>query len=152
MIDTDALISAVADHALTLGFFERVNRHEPKNAPGLGLTAAIWVDSIAPVRAGSLDSTTVRFAVMVRAYTSMLAEPQDAIDPNLAKAVDALIGSYSGDFTLGGDFDIRMVDLLGQFGVPLSAQAGYLEQDKKLYRVMTVTNPIIINDAWEQVP
>jgi len=35
--------------------------------------------------------------------------------------------------------------------VPLSALAGYLNQDGKLYRVMTVTLPIIINDIWAQV-
>lgn len=144
-------MTAVTDHALTLGLFERVNQHEPKNAPGRGLTAAVWVDDISPVRAGGLDSTTVRFAVMVRLYSSMLMEPQDSIDPNLVEAVDQLIAAYSGDFELGGGLNVRMVDLLGQFGVPLSAKAGYLEQDRKLFRVMTVTNPIIINDAWEQV-
>lgn len=151
MIGGAAVITAVTDHALTLGLFERVNQHEPKNAPGRGLSAAVWVDTIAPVRAGGLDATTVRFAVMIRLYSSMLMEPQDSIDPNLVEAVDTLIETYSGDFELGLA-NVRMIDLLGQFGVPLSAQAGYLEQDKKLFRVMTVTNPIIINDAWEQVP
>jgi hypothetical protein len=151
MIDAQGLITAVADHASRLGKFERVNMHEPKNAPGNGLTVAIWSQEIGPVPAGSgLSSTTARIAVFVRVMQPMVAEPQDMIDPNLVSAVDALMTAYSGDFDLGGR--IRNVDLLGQAGVPLSAQAGYLEQDRKQYRVMTITVPLIVNDVWEQVP
>jgi hypothetical protein len=42
------------------------------------------------------------------------------------------------------------VDLLGSAGAPLSAQAGYLNQDGRLFRVMTLTLPIIVNDVWDQ--
>jgi hypothetical protein len=83
-----------------------------------------------------------------RIYTSMLTEPQDAIDPIVLSAVDLLIGEYSGDFDLGGT--VRNVDLLGQFGSPLSARAGYLNQDQKLFRVMTLTIPLAINDLWAE--
>jgi hypothetical protein len=86
--------------------------------------------------------------MQVRLYTSMLAEPQDYIDPNLVKALDALMNAYSGDFTLDGL--IRNVDLLGQTGTPLQAEAGYINIDGKMMRVVTITLPMIINDAWEQ--
>ncbi|MET8987757.1 hypothetical protein ABZW49_20110 [Nonomuraea wenchangensis] len=78
----------------------------------------------------------------------MLQEPADAIDPAMLAALDALMSAYSGDFDLGGR--IRNVDLLGQTGPPLSAQAGYLEQDGNTYRVFTVTLPLLINDVWDQ--
>src|SRR3982751_2445852 len=97
------LVDAVASHAAASGQFERVNQHEPKNAPGNGLTAAIWVDKIGPAQGRSgLTATTGLLTLDVRVYTSMLAEPQDAIDPNLLGAVDALLAAYSGDFELGG--------------------------------------------------
>ena len=73
----------------------------------------------------------------------------DAIDPNLVKALNALFAAYAGDFELGGD--ARMVDLRGAEGAQLSAKAGYLNQDQKLYRVFTITLPVIINDAWDEV-
>lgn len=145
-----ANLDKLVSHALTLGIFERVNQHEPKNAPGNGLTAAVWVDDIGPARGQSgLSSTTARVVCVVRLYTSMLQEPQDAIDPNLVDAVDALMAAYSGDFELGGN--VRCIDLLGGLGgTPLAARAGHITVDQKAYRVMTITVPLIINDAWNQ--
>lgn len=145
----DQVTDRVVSHAMTLGVFERVNGHEPKSAPGNGTSCAIWVDSIGPITGRSgLSSTSALFVVNDRVYSSMTQEPQDAIDPNITKAVGTLINAYSGDFTLGGL--VRCVDLLGMSGRALGAQAGYLTQDGKLFRVMTVVVPIIINDVFDQ--
>lgn len=149
-MDVTPILDAVQSHALSLGLFERVNTHEPKNAPGNGLTAAIWADRIAPIPGASgLAASTGLVTFMVRIYSNMLQEPQDAIDPNLLAAVDTLIATYSGDFELGGS--VRNIDLLGQHGPALSAQAGYINHDNKLYRVMTITLPVVVNDVWSQV-
>ena len=149
-INATGILDSILSHALASGLFERVNGHEPKSAPGNGLSAAVWLDSIGPVVSSGLAATSARLAVNVRLYTAMLADPQDAIDPNLIAAVDTLMTAYSGDFDLGGN--VRNVDLLGQAGTPLSAQAGYLNQDGKLFRAMTILLPLIVNDVWEQVP
>jgi hypothetical protein len=150
--DSAAVLSLrdqLVSHALKLGVFERVNSHEPKNAPGNGLSCSIWADVIRPLpQASGLNSTSGLVSFHCRVSSSMLQEPQDDIDPQILIAVTTLIGEYSGNFTLGGT--VRDVDLLGQFGVALSAQAGYLEHDKKYYRVMVVTLPIVINDMWSQ--
>lgn len=145
------IIEAVESHAAASGWFERVNGHEPKNAPGSGVTAAVWMQRLAPAAlASGLAATSALLTVSVRLYTPLMQEPQDAIDPNMTAAAAALMGAYTGDFTLGGL--IRNVDLLGQFGEGLSAQAGYLEQDKRMFRVMTITVPLVLNDVWEQAP
>jgi len=134
------------------GYFERVNGHEPLNPPGNGLTAALWGDSIAPVPAGSgLAATSARAVFMVRIYSPAMTLPQDDIDPNLVSAVDALMTAYSGDFELGGQ--VRNIDLLGQAGVAMSAQAGWVTYpDGRIFRTMTITLPVIVNDAWPQSP
>jgi hypothetical protein len=148
-IDIDAILDAAVSHAMALGLFERVNQHEPKNAPGNGLTAAVWVDYIGPFAGQSgLATTSALLVLNVRCYTSMLAEPQDGIDPRLTSAVAVLMGEYSGDFDLGGA--VESVDLLGRSGRRLEAQAGYISQDGKLYRVMTIVLPVIVNDVWSQ--
>lgn len=149
-LDGAGLLAAVTSHAQALGLFERVNKHEPKNAPGNGLTAAVWVQRIEPIKKSGLDKTSGRIELSVRIFTSMLAEPQDGIDPNMIAAADALLAAYSGDFELGGNLQVREIDLLGEHGVPLSAQAGYIEQDRKQLRVMTITLPLIVNDIWNQ--
>ncbi len=148
-MNTKALIQATLTHALKLGRFERVNGHEPKAAPGTRLTCAIWVQRISPVPTDSgLAATTARVELSVRVYSSMLAEPQDRIEPDMSAAVDALMGAYAGDFTLGGT--IRNVDLLGQAGAPMEAVAGYVTVDTTLFRIVTITVPLIVNDAWTQ--
>lgn len=150
-LGTKAILAAVQSHASRTGLFERVLGHEPKSAPGNGLSVAVWVQNLRPIPGGSgLASTTARLELSVRVYSNMLADPQDAIDTRLLDAVDALMAAYSGDFQLGGL--IRNVDLLGADGDPLSCNAGYLEQDSKLYRVVVITLPLICNDLWEQVP
>lgn len=148
-LDITSILSALGDHAAGSGYFERVTGHEPKSAPGNGLSAAIWPQRVTPVKARSgLASTSVRLEAVVRLYSGMLAEPTDEIDPGLIAATDYLMGAYSGDFALGGL--VSMVDLLGAYGAPLDALAGYLRQDNTEYRVMTITAPLIINDLWNQ--
>jgi len=150
-LDVVALFNAMEDHALETGLFESVNGHEPKRAPGNGLTAAIWAQEIIAVpEASGLSITSGLIIFYLRIYQNMLMRPQDAIDPIVLGAVDALFNGYSGDFTLGGL--IRNVDILGETGTALRAQAGYIEQDGKMFRAMTLTIPLIINDLWEQAP
>lgn len=148
-LNAAGIVDAVISHAMASGYFERVNGHEPKNAPGLGLSCAVWADQIRPAASSGLETTSAVIVLNVRLFTSMLQEPQDAIDPAMLAAVDGLFDAYSGDFTLGGL--VREVDLLGQEGDRLSARAGYLNQDNKQYRVFTITLPVIVNDVWEQV-
>ena len=149
----EALYLAVLDHALASGLFDTVNGHEPKSAPGLGLAAAVWADAIDPVPGGSgLNVTTMRLGLNLRIYSAMLQEPQDAIDPNILAAVSTLMAAYSGDFTLGGLLGAQGVDLLGRAGQALSARAGYLNQDNRIFRVMTILLPLIVPDCWEQAP
>jgi hypothetical protein len=144
------LLTALMDHAQTLGRFDRVNGHEPKNAPGSGLSLAFFLVGIRPAPSG-LAATSVWVTWGARVYVPFLREPQDGIDPALLAAVTDLMTEYSTDFTLGGL--LREIDLLGASGGdPLSARAGYIEQDKTMYRVADVTIPMLVNDAFTQGP
>lgn len=147
----DDITNALVSHAASIGYFDQVNLHEPKAKPGYGITCAIWLQSIGPFPAGSgLRSTSGHLIFNVRAYTTMLQDPQDAIDPNVLKAVATLMAAFSADFTLGGI--IRNVDLLGAYGTSLRANAGYVNLANTLYRVLTITVPMIVNDVWPQSP
>lgn len=150
-MNIDGILDGLVSHAMRLGVFERVNQHEPKNAPGNGLTCALFVSTIDPLPSTSgLRSSSGRVAFVARLYSSMTQEPQDMIDPNLVKATDLLMTAYSGNFTLTG---LAMsIDLLGQSGMMLSARSGYLDIDRKIYRVMDVMIPVLVNDLWDQVP
>lgn len=150
-MDTQGILDALVSDAAATGLFARINTHEPKSAPRNGLTMAVWLDRFGPYAVASgLAATSALLIYNARLFTKMTQYPQDAIDPDMIKAVDTLMNAYSGDFTLGGT--IRDVDLLGESGFQLEAQAGYVEQDNTLFRVVTITIPLIVNDAWTQAP
>lgn len=144
-----AVLDGIVSPMLASGMFQRVNKHEPKSAPGSGLTAAVWLDAVGPaVSASGLSATSARLVFKIRLYTSMVSEPQDAIDPAMLTATVKLMALFSADFDLGAS--VRNIDLLGAFGIPMSSQAGYLNQDGKLMRIIDITLPLILNDLWSQ--
>jgi hypothetical protein len=147
--DPQAVMDTIISHALATGWFDRVQNHEPKQAPGNGLSAALWVDRIDPVGAASgLDSTSIRVLFMMRIYTNMLQEPQDAIDPNVIRATFALMQELTSDLGLGAQ--VRNVDVMGTFSDGLNARAGYVKVGDSTYRVMTISIPVVSNDSFDQ--
>lgn len=144
------LFDKVVSFALATGWFDHVNQHEPKSAPGHGLECSVWINSISPVRSSGLSATSGVVILYARVYTNFRQQPFDMIDPNVTSAAVELMGALTGDFDLGGE--ARNIDVLGMTGNPLSAQAGYVEIDRQMFRVMTVTIPIIMNDMFAQVP
>ena len=151
-INSQDLIDRIASVPMATGYFDRVNQHEPKSKPGRGLTCAVWIDRIEPARGRSgLAQTSARVVFNVRIYTNMLQNPQDAIDPSVMIAADALFEGYSGDFDLGGDN--QWIDLLGATqGHELACQSGYINIDNMTYRVITISVPVVITGAWAQSP
>jgi hypothetical protein len=146
----DPIFDAVVSDVQRSGYFDKVNRHEPKRKPKFGLSAAVWVQAIDPIPlASGLAATSARLLFIVRIYVKMLSEPQDDIDPNMVRAASNIIRRYHDDFDFEGL--IRNVDLLGQFGIALASQAGYLEMDNTHYRIMDITVPCIVNNVWPQV-
>ncbi len=156
--DSDAvqkLFDLAQSKALATGYFDAVNTVEPKAPPGNDVTCALWVNSIQPVRTSGLALTSILVILNARIYSNMLQDPQDSIDPNMLTAACALFNAYSNDFELidpqTGLPTVREVDLLGAYGPGLSMQAGYLTVSGQLNRIMTVTIPVVVNDAFSQV-
>ena len=146
-LDVNTIFAQITSHAKLLGKFVNVTSHEPKSAPGNGLTCAIWLRGITPVPEGSgLTQTSARVEFSIRIYQNFLAQPEDGIDKKLLDAASILMNEYSGDFELGGN--VWFVDLLGTYGAPLAAEAGYLDQDGKKYRVLVITLPVIVDNVW----
>ena len=151
---TDALVS----HAQLIGRFDKVNTSEPKTAPATGgLTCSIWAGTLEPLpQESGLDATTAYLVMQARIYDNMLrqsVDEMDQIDANMLIATDELMASYSGEFTLAGL--VEAIDLLGIGGQRLRAESGYVQiggPGSGMYRIMTIYIPMIIPDAWTQVP
>ncbi len=152
-LDIRGILDAIQSHALASGWFDAVNSQEPKSPPSQGLTCAVWPQRLRPAAGASgLASTTIRLGFTVRLYMGITSEPgppDASIDPYMLDACDALMGAYSGDFTLGGL--VKEIDLLGAHGDPLGLDAGYTRVESgSEYRVIDITLPVIVNDLWLQ--
>ena len=145
-----AIIDALTSKAGALGVFDAVNAHEPKNAPGAGVACSVWCSKMSPApEASGLAVASVLVEFQMRIYTSMLQEPQDGIEPSVLAAADLVFTALIGGFTLGGN--VRDVDVFGAHSEGLRAEAGYLNQDGKLFRVMDIHVPMIVSDVHPEV-
>lgn len=148
-LDSKAIRDAIISHAMATGLFERVNGHESENAPGNGLTCVVAVASLGPhVATSGLAVTSARLVFNVQVFNPMQQQPLDDVDITVLDATDALFAAYGGDFDLGGT--VQAVDLLGRGGTPMGAVGGYIKQDNRTYRAMTITLPVIVTDVWDQ--
>ena len=153
------VIAAAQDRIETvarrIGRFDKVQTHEPKSAPGSGLTFACWLQMLRPVAVASgLDVTSMLVVFNASIYINMLSEPQDAIDVDVATVAAELAAEFHGGFTIADDRvpdGVRAeLDLLARHGVPMETRAGYVNQDGKLLRVFVLTIPIIAYDVFDQ--
>jgi len=147
--DVRPILDAIIGHGKAVGRLDVVTGHEPKSAPQGKLSAAVWLQSMDPVPSSGLAQSSARFVVQARIYASMTSTPQDAIDPDMTNAAVAWVGRLTNDLDLGGA--ARSVDLRAIHGVGLGFQAGYIEQDGKLFRVYTLTVPVLVNDVWTEI-
>jgi len=151
----DAAVNAVFDHILAYaeqsGRFDSVNAHEPKNAPPdpTGCSFACWIQEIDPMgQMSGLHSASGVVVINARVYTGFRQQPFDGIDPKVTSASMEMLARFGGSFNFGGAAGTRNVDIFGSSGFKLSCAAGFLELDRVVYRVMTVTIPVIINDMF----
>jgi hypothetical protein len=86
--------------------------------------------------------------INARCYTGFRAQPFDAIDPKIISATMEMLARYGGDFNFGGAAGVRNVDVFGISGFKLGAVAGFIDLDRTVFRVMTTTIPVIINDMF----
>lgn len=147
----DALLKAIKTDATKLGVFRRVIGHEPKSAPGSGVSFAYWLGPVTAARGlGGLNSTGGRVIINGRVYAPFLAKDEDITERDLTHALLELIASYSGGFTVGGT--VYAIDLLGMHGVSLeTGSVGYIEMDSLHYRAADLTIPVLIDNLWTQV-
>lgn len=149
-LDAAGTFDKLVTYASLTGLFDAVITHEPKSAPTLGgFTFAIWFNRMHPTQSSGLNSMSVRLEFQARIYSSMLQEPMDATDVRCLSIAGSLFSALAQGFTLGGA--VREVDLFGETGDPLNAIAGYLSQDNKLYRVVDILIPVIVDDIATEV-
>lgn len=148
-LNSPVVITAAIDHLQQTGLFESVQDHESTSASTGGLTADVWVSKIAPLPAQSgLNVTSAILTLTVRIYLNAMAPAAGSLEQTITGAADTLLIAYSAAFTF--DDTVSWVDLLGQYGTPLSSIGGYVSVGDVFFRCMTITVPCVIDDVWPQ--
>lgn len=148
-LNTPAVITAAIDHLVQTGLFESVQDHESTSAPAGGVTADVWVADVKPVPAQSgLNTTSALLALRVRIYLNAMPPASNGIEQTITGAADVLLTAYNAAFTFDGT--VSWIDLLGEFGTPLSSAGGYVTIGGVFFRCMTITVPCVIDDVWPQ--
>lgn len=133
--------------------FDKVQTHEPKSAPGSGITWACWLQDLRPLAAKSgLNVTSARILFMTRIYTNMFADNPDIIDVSVSAVAAEQMAAYNIAYSVQDEpgHEVGWIDLLGDSGDPPFTRAGHLNQDGKLFRVLDTVVPVIAPDVFPQ--
>ena len=141
--EAEELFSSVRSVAKKRGVFPAVAGHDPVNAPPAGLSCSVSLGPVKPVTSSGLGAVSGQVTLMVHVWAYADTRPLDDVDPKVLGATCALMGAFSGGFTLGGT--VRDVDLFA-----MDARPGYVKFEGKEFRCMTITVPIEINDMFQE--
>jgi hypothetical protein len=146
--DFPSIFAVLVTHAQELGIFEVVYQGEPKMAPTNGLTIALYVGgtgdqgfSVVARRSG-LATVAKRIVITARIHLPMLHEPTSEIESTILGAAEQYIDSLIGDYMLGSTVDF--LDIFGAYGAAVSGLPGYITIDSKIFRVMSITIPVVL--------
>ena len=145
-LDTKAILAKLATIGKASGLFVKVDKFEPRGQPGNGVTLFLISGPMRPITSSGLNNVSVRWQIDGRVYTPLNYEPASELDAVLTAAAAKYLEALCAQFTLGGL--VRCVDVFGSDGEPLSATPGYIEQNDKVYRVITLEIPLLINQQW----
>jgi hypothetical protein len=149
-VDVYGLYAQVVSHAKRLGVFPSVLTHEPKSLPKETPCCAISLDRFEPIaEVSGLAATSMRVVFTVRLYRLFNEQPEDDIDKKLLDAAAKLMESYNGDIQLGDESSMG-IDVLGAYGDSLKAEYGYTDIDGAMVRLVTITLPVVLADAFPQ--
>jgi hypothetical protein len=143
-----AIYSALRSHAKKLAVFDRIEDHEPENAPGRGISAVFAEGNIGPAPSG-LAATSLRWSWQARLMSPWVERPLSGVDPALTVAAVKLVASYALDIDLTAfgapEGLVREIDVLGAAYDPR-----WMSQDGKEFRARLVSFALIVNDAFPQ--
>uniref|UniRef100_A0A6M3XKI5 Uncharacterized protein n=1 Tax=viral metagenome TaxID=1070528 RepID=A0A6M3XKI5_9ZZZZ len=139
-----ATLQAISSYIQASGYVQKSTIGEPESPPGERLAASVYMGNISIVSL-TLNTTIEVHTVILRLYMDMLAEPTEGIEFKLAEVVSGIFHDLLGEYDLGTT--IRNVDAGGIYGSPLRATWGYVDVGGKMYRIVDMSIPLIVDDS-----
>ena len=126
------------------GYFTDTGIGEPASPPDQ-LAAFLWMTSVSTPEV-PLDGGDVQIQVVtLRIYQPAFESPPEDIEIELSNTLSQLLSDILGDADLGAS--IRHVDAGGIYGNNLSAEWGHLDQNGRIYRIVDLTLPLVVDGS-----
>ena len=148
--DIKSTLETLEDWLKKSGYFPKAAIGEPKQPPQEETSAAVFMNRVSTIRVFANGGLSEVHLVTVRVYRNMLAEPQQDIELDLARLISSDSSDLVGDFTMGGA--VMALDVAGMHGTPYGATWGYLDVGGKMYRIVDILAPFIVNDSATAAP
>ena len=141
-------LQAMRTYVQDLGLFQTVQIGEPKQPPGQGLHAAIFMESVGISLIYAGGETRESHVVTLRVYKDMLAEqtdPLNNLEIEMASVVSTLMSNLLGDTDL--ESTVMSIDAAGMDGTSMAGSFGYIEISGVMYRIVDIAVPGIVNGS-----
>jgi len=149
--DANNLLTGVTGPLKSLGRFDRVIAGEPAVIPTARLCAVTLVDVATAPGMSGLAVAALRVEFKIEFFLPLVSgDVASATVEAEALSVGALVmGALIGQFGVRAGLGYH-VDLLGAHGTRLNCRYGYASVDGAMFRLGTVTMPVIVADAFDQ--
>ena len=146
-----ATLKAIESHLAKSGYDQKVQIGEYKAPPpGQAFAAAIYIRSTRVLRLFANGGTQELHVAAIRLYRDMLQEPQEDGETVLAVAAEQMMQNIAQDADLGAT--IMTVDVGGISGTPMGSDWGYADIGGKMFRIVDITVPLLVNDSMTVAP
>ena len=137
-------LQAISSYIQASGYVQKSTIGEPESPPTERLAASVYMGNTAIVSL-TLNTTIEVHTVIVRFYMDMLREPTEQIEFKLAEVVSGIFNDLLGEYDLGAT--IRNIDAAGSHGTSLGAVWGYTDVGGKMFRVVDLSIPLLVDDS-----
>ena len=145
--DTSSTMDAVASHMTRSGYFPggvQIGEYtSPPDAIGTQLAGAIFMMNSSIVLLFADGGTREVHVLMLRVYSDF-KDQTNTNEKRLALSVNQIASNILADSDLGST--IMSVDVTGQYGTGVSMEWGQLTISDRMYRVVDITLPFIVDD------
>jgi len=147
-----ATLKSVESHLRSSGYASSVVVGEPKSAMEAGprVTAAVWTVSATIVALTAGNETIELHVLNVRLYADAFTESPETLELAIVNAQSQVAAKLLADANLNSS--VRSIDAGGQYGVQFEGQYGYAEVSGKMYRIVDLTLPFIVDASATVTP
>lgn len=147
-LDAAGVLAALETVFQAIGGIESVITSSGVAPPANGVSVQIYaIPPWKPIgKRSGLATVSMLTTWAARLVAPIGSPPADNLDMTLLAVYSNAMNTLAGGFTLNGE--VEQLDLLGAYGTGMPMDPQYLEMGGAVYRAMTMTLSLVLDDVW----